>query len=260
MPWLWYVGPILVVAIYLITLLPGRFERRRERELTRWRELMRPTTPGEVDGPIPRQHIPAEFVRPLEELGGGIQLARFELHEKLAYVAVMGPDLHNSSEYQAVITRLAEPAPSMRVAPLAIIDGHRVANIGIKLKKDPGFNELFQIDGKETKRITRWLNRRVRDALRELPYAWLVTTDRTMALAIHGPVDADRLYALLTAADAIFAEHGDEDGPSLFYDEEDEAGDEREDAPDDDEDGTKSAKPPTKSTSKEAPRSAGRAG
>ena len=57
-------------------------------------------------------------------------------------------------------------------------------------------------------------------ATRTAPYAWLVVEGSMMALAIHGPVDADRLYALITAADAIFAEHGAEGGPSLFFDEE----------------------------------------
>ncbi|EYF05537.1 hypothetical protein [Chondromyces apiculatus] len=246
MPWLWYVAPIVVIVLYFLTGLPGRHERRRDREVARFRELMRPEEPGEIDGPQPTRQIPAELSRLLEGLGGGPMLSAFELHHKLAYVAIMGPDFHNSSEYQVVLARLDRKAPSFRVSPLALIDGQRVPNTGIKLKKDASFTDSFQIDGTEAKRVSKWLTSRVRDSLRDLPYAWLVVDQTTMALAIHGPVDADRLYALITAADSIFAEHGAEGGPSLFFDDDD---DDENGAEGDEED---------EATEDEAPRSGGK--
>lgn len=228
MHWLWYVSAAVVVLIYVLTGLPGRHERRRDRELARWRDMMQ--------GPR-LARLPRDMAGVLQELGGGQEIATYELHEKLAYVAVIGPDMQNGSEYQAVVAKLEEPAPSLRVRPLPIIDGKLAPNLGIKLKKDPELTKVFEIKGSAPKPIAKWLSRRVRDALRDMPYAFLVAEGKVMVLAIHGPVDADRLYALVSAADAIFEEHGAEGGPSLFFDEdEDEERGERDEGEDEDED------------------------
>lgn len=253
MHWLWYVSAAVVVLIYVLTGLPGRHERRRDRELARWRDMMRPMrtetqakgyrdstkekVPAEdVAGPR-LARLPRDMAGVLQELGGGQEIAAYELHEKLAYVAVIGPDMQNGSEYQAVVAKLEEPAPSLRVRPLPIIDGKLAPNLGIKLKKDPELTKVFEIKGSAPKPIAKWLSRRVRDALRDMPYAFLVAEGKVMVLAIHGPVDADRLYALVNAADAIFEEHGAEGGPSLFFDEdEDEERGERDEGEDEDED------------------------
>lgn len=210
MPWLWYTAPIVIVLLYVLTGLPARHERRRGRELARWQDLMQ--------GPRPTR-LPRDMAGVLQELGGGEEIATYELHDKLAYVAVIGPDLQNGSEYQAVVMKLEEPAPSLRVRPLPFVDGKLAPNLGIKLKKDPELTKVFEISGGAPKPIAKWLSRRVRDALRDLPYAFLVAQGKVMVLAIYGPVDADRLYALVSAADAIFEEHGAEGGPSLFFDE-----------------------------------------
>ncbi|HSO00092.1 MAG TPA: hypothetical protein VLS89_17485 [Candidatus Nanopelagicales bacterium] len=258
MPWLWYVAPIAVVVLYLLTGLPGRHERRRDRELSRWFEVMRPE--GDVEGDVedgPRRvgRLPGPLAGVLEELGGGEQVAAYALHEKLAYVAAIGPDLQNGSEYQVVVAKLEEPAPTLRARPLPIVDGRPVPNTGLKFKKDPGFAGLYLVecDARSQKAVTKWMSRKVRDALRELPYAWLVVQGNTMALAIYGPADADRMYALVTAADVIFAEYGAEGGPSLFFDEED-GGEEDEEGEEDEGEEAKSAKEAREAKSAKADR------
>jgi hypothetical protein len=247
MPWLWYVSPFVAVLIYVLTSLPGRHERRRGQELALWEEYMTPER-TEIQagtyrsakeakvaqaGPQQVARLPNELHAILPDLGGGSAIAHYELLDKLGYVAIMGPDLGNGSEYQAVVARLESPAPEMRVLPLAIVEGKRVPNTGVSIKKDPELMALFQVEGRSAKGISRWLTRRTRAALKGLPEAWLYTRGRIMALVLYGPVDADRLYALVEAADAIFAEHGDEGGPSLFLDEDD--ADKDEEADDDEE-------------------------
>ncbi len=78
--------------------------------------------------------------------------------------------------------------------------------------------EQFLVEGPDAKAIGRWLSKPIRDALLDFPDAWLFVQDRAMALAVYGPVDADRMEELVIAADAIFAEHGNEGAPSLLFD------------------------------------------
>ncbi|WP_437689666.1 hypothetical protein [Sorangium sp. So ce176] len=255
MPWLWYVGPLALLVVWYLTGLRGRHESRRDAELVRWRALMTPKpaarrsgahgrkTTAEVAGPRPVRSAPSSLERMLQETGGGSVIARYELVPKLAFVAVVGPDAKNGSEYQVVLAKLAKPAPRLTVCPLPIVDGSRVPNTGIQFKKDPEFMEQFLVEGAEAKAIGRWLSTRVRDALRDFPDAWLFVQDRVMALAAYGPVDAERLEELVIAADAIFADHGSDGAPSLLFegdsegeDDEDDADDEEEDDDDGDED------------------------
>ena len=243
MMWLWFVGPAAVLVLWLLTGIPGRHERRRARELARWRDLMTPkqvvhnpegyrvTKETTVDLTGPRQvtSLPGDLNRLHPEIGGGMPVARYELLEKLAYVTVMEPDLISGSEYQAVLARLEKAGPSFTVRPLPIVEGNRVPNTGVQFKKDPAFMQLFLVEGADAKKIGKWLPRSLRHALREFPDAWLYVQGRAMALVLYGPVDADRMYDLITAADTIFAEHGDEGGPSLFFDDEDDRGADDED-------------------------------
>ncbi|WP_437780605.1 hypothetical protein [Sorangium sp. So ce1097] len=249
MPWLWYVGPLALLVVWYLTGLRGRHESRRDAELVRWRALMTPQpaarrpaakgggrkTTAEVAGPRPVRSMPSSLERTLQETGGGAVVARYELVPKLAYVAVVGPDAKNGSEYQVVLAKLAKPAPRLTACPLPILDGQRVPNTGIQFRKDPDFMDQFLVEGPEAKAIGRWLSKRVRDALRDLPDAWLLVQDRVMALAAYGPVDAERMEELVIAADAIFAEHGSEGAPSLlFEDDSDEDDDEDDDEGDED--------------------------
>ncbi len=249
MPWLWYVGPLALLVVWYLTGLRGRHEARRDGELVRWRALMTPKaaarrrgayrdarkTVADIDGPRPVRSSPSSLERMLEETGGGAVVARYELVPKLAYVVVAGPDAKNGSEYQVVLAKLDKAAPRLTVSPLPIIDGNRAPNTGVQFKKDPDFMEQFLVEGPEAKAIGRWLSARVRDALRDFPDAWLFVQDRAMALAVYGPVDAERLQELVIAADAIFAEHGAGGAPSLLF-EDDRAADDDEDDEDEDED------------------------
>lgn len=244
MPWLWYVAPFVVVLLYMLTGLPGRHERRRTRELARWKEYMAPESEDAGPNAFPPEVrvLPGDLQRALPEAGEGIPVAYYELFEKLAYVAVMGPSWKNGSEYQAVVARLARPAPELRVYPLAIVDGKRLPSTGVQIKKDPELMALMQVEGKSAKLVSKWLTRPVRNALKDLPEVWLYARGSVMVLALYGPVDPDRLYALVQAADAIFAEHGAEGGPSLFLDEDDREGG-SEDAGDEDEAGEEDEAP-----------------
>ena len=235
MIWLAYVAPVAVLFVWFLTGFPGPHERRRARELARWRDLMTPKqvqrkqegyratkeTEVALGGPRPVTAFPGDLNRMIPEIGGSVSVARYELIEKLAYVAVMGPDLVSGSEYQAVLARLERPGPVFTVRPLPIIDGKRIPNTGVQFKKDPAFMQLFLVEGPDAKKIGKWLPRSLRAVLLELPDAWLYVDGRAMAVVLYGPVDADRMVDLITAADTIFAEHGAEGGPSLFFDEED---------------------------------------
>lgn len=253
MPWLWYVSPLALLVVWYLTGLRGRHEARRDGELVRWRVLMTPKaasrrrgaqsdarkTIADIDGPRPVRSSPSSLERMLEETGGGAVVARYEFVPKLAYVVVVGPDAKNGSEYQGVLAKLAKAAPRLTVSPLPIVDGTRAPNTGVQFKKDPDFMEQFLVEGPEAKAIGRWLSARVRDALRDLPDAWLFVHDRAMALAVYGPVDAERLQELVIAADAIFAEHGAGGAPSLLFEDDSEAdGDDQDqdDSEDEDED------------------------
>jgi hypothetical protein len=244
MPWLWYVGPLVLLVVWFLTGLRGRHEARRDRELARWRALMTPEAapaqPGGrkadagSDGPRPVRSLPSSIERMLQETGGGAVLARYELVPKLAYAAAVGPDAKNGSEYQAVLAKLAKAAPRLTVCPLPIVDGKRAPNTGVQFKKDPEFMEQFLVEGPDAKAIGRWLSKRIRDALLDFPDAWLFVQDRTLAIAVYGPVDAERFEELVITADAIFAEHGNEDAPSLLFEARSDADDE--DGDDEDED------------------------
>ncbi|WP_437813484.1 hypothetical protein [Sorangium sp. So ce1078] len=252
MPWLWYVGPLALLVVWYLTGLRGRHEARRDSELVRWRALMTPKasrqrgaqrdarkTVADIDGPRPVRSAPSSLERMLDETGGGAVVARYELVPKLAYVEVVGPDSRNGSEYQVVLAKLAKAAPRLTVSPLPIIDGHRAPNNGVQFKKDPDFMEQFLVEGLEAKAIGRWLSARLRDALRDFPDAWLFVQDRAMALAVYGPVDAERLQELVIAADTIFAEHGAGGAPSLLFEDDSQADDDEDDDEadeDDDED------------------------
>ncbi|MGK4008094.1 hypothetical protein WMF31_36085 [Sorangium sp. So ce1036] len=250
MLWLWYAGPLAVLVVWFLTGLRTRHEARRDREIARWRALMLPGTAprpsegrrgsrkatAEDTGPRPVRGLPSSLRQMLAETGGGEVIARYELVPKLAYVAIVGPDAKNGSEYQVVLVKLPEAGPEVTVCPLPILDGQPVPNNGVQFKKDPDFTAQFLVDGPNAKAIGRWLSRPVRDALRDFPDAWLFVRDRVMALVAYGPVDAERLQDLVAIADAIFAERGGEDAPPLLFVDEDEGDDEGDEDDDEDDD------------------------
>ncbi len=259
--WMSIVGPFLVALIWLTT---GSRDRRREREVDAWRRSMGPkgvekestgyrttkkvVTPPTRPGAKIVGALPSPLQRVIDTAGGGHVLGHYELVPKIAFLSAMSANLLTGSDLQAVTGKLEDLAPMFVVRPLPIIEGERIANTGIELKKDPDFMGLFQVDagvepprpvppgGKVllappdeaaiAKKIRGWLSRPVREALRDLPDAWLYVQGKAMALVLYGPADASKLNELVTAADVIFAEHGEDGGPSLFGDDEDDEDDE----------------------------------
>lgn len=234
MPWLWYVAPVALIIVYYLTGLPGARERERDAELARWRDRMTPkrvvkTREGyrgtkesktELEGPRMVSSLPGDLQRLIPDLGGGQAIAYYELQHKLAYVAIMGPDALNGSEYQAVLMKLQKRGPNFRVRPLPIVEGKRIPNTGVQFKKDATFMTQFLVEGTDGRAIGKWLPRSLRKIIREEEDAWLTVDGRAMALVHYGRVEADRLYDLIAAADALFADRGAEGGPSLFFDDE----------------------------------------
>jgi hypothetical protein len=232
--WMWIVGPILVLIIYRLT---GARDKRSEAEVERWRRSMGPKSvvrkerAGYRDGKElieagPGARTVMSLAGPLHRMvqaaGGGDPVARIELVPKLAYLAAMEANAMSGSDHQSVVARLEEPALSFIVRPLPIVEGRRVANTGIEFKKDPDFMALFLVeadtDADQAKKVRGWLTRPIRDALRDLPDAWLRVEGKAMAITLYGPADADKLNQLVTVADVIFAEYGADGGPSLFGD------------------------------------------
>lgn len=253
--WMSIVGPILVALIWLST---GFRNRRREGEVERWRRTMGPkgVVKNEVAsyrsakqigeaGPGAKvvSALPGPLQRVINAAGAGDALGHYELVPKIAYLSVMAANVMTGSDLQAVTGKLEADAPTFVVSPLQIIEGERAANTGLEFKKDLDFMGFFQVDidltppapppagakaqravltdAERAKKIRSWLSRPVRDALRDLPDAWLYVQGRAMALVLYGPADAAKLNELVTVADVIFAEHGDDGGPSLFGDDDD---------------------------------------
>ena len=240
MRWLWYVGPIVIAIVYLWTaLLPTRRDRWRKAELRRWVTEMlgpppvdRPREPGyrppgepaeQQPSPATRDRfigrLPASFDPIADEAGLGSSLANVTLVPKLAYLTARSANRESSSNLLTVLVKLAKPAPAMVIRPLPIVDGRRQENRGMTIPGDPRFNEEFTVEGTDTAQIAKWLGAPIREALLELPDAWLRTDGRMLALTVYGDADADRIDELVAAADAIFAERGAGKAPSLFGDE-----------------------------------------
>lgn len=246
--WLWIVGPMAMAVLYLVT---DWRDKRREAEVEQWRlglgappPTAAPTKAGYRDGKQVKQlpagakkvaGLPGPLARILLAAGGGERVGYFELVPKLAYLAVMGGNATSGSDHQTVVARLDEQAPTFMVRPLPILEGQREINTGVQFKKDPDFMDQFQVERShepgfvaigseaEDKAIRKWLSPPLREALMDLPDAWLRVEGKTMALTLYGPTDTDKLNDLVTAADVVFAEYGAEGGPSLFGDDDEEA-------------------------------------
>lgn len=227
--WLWILGPLVAALVFVLT---DWRDKRREIEIERWRGRKQ----GAGAGPKSVTSLPGPLARMLLAAGGGKRIAQYELVSKLAYLALLGGDATAGSDHQTVVAKLDEAAPTLTVRPLPILDGQSEPNTGVQFKKDAEFMEAFIVErgleGSDAappaaseagdKAIRQWLSPPVRAALLELPDAWLRVEGKTMALTLYGPIDADRLHELVTAADVIFAEYGAEGGPSLFGDDEEE--------------------------------------
>jgi hypothetical protein len=267
--WMWIVSPVLLALIWLTTGWRDRrreseIERWRrtmgpgsvvEKEPAGYRSGKQVGKPG--PGAKLVSALPGPLQRVLDAAGGGDALGHYELVPKLAYLSAMAANAVAGSDLQAVTGKLEDDVPAFIVRPAPMIEGESALSTGIEFKKDPEFTALFQIDpvvttnappprpgskeakaqqqplsdAERAKKIRSWLSRPVRDALRDLPDAWLYVQGRTMALVLYGTADAAKLDELVTVADVIFAEYGEDGGPSLFGDDDDEGDDEAEAAP-----------------------------
>jgi|GEM_PF-4721697 len=229
--WLWIVGPIAAGLLFVLT---GKVDQRISREIDAWREHLgerrsKLRKGARVAGeskkkvkdtrPKPVGALSRDFAEAIEEVGEGKVIGQYELAPKVAYARFVMGDAEGSSDHQTVLVRLAEPGPSFKARPLPLLDEHsRVANTGIEFRKDPKFAStyLVEADAAQAAAIGKWLSRDLRALLRERGDVWLYVSGRAMALTVYGTIREEKIAALVELAEVFVAEHGAEDGPSLF--------------------------------------------
>lgn len=207
--WLWFIGPIGVVVLYVLTGFANDDREQRERAASSWRK-------GPGGGAKIVRRLPPELAIALDDAGGGRAFTNYELFPKIAYLALMGSDAVAASDHQTIVGSLDGDPPSFVVRPLPILDGKRVANSGVQFPKDEDFMAEFLVEGEDATRIEKWLSRPLRTALLDVPTAWLRVRGKTMALTVYGFADEEQIDELVLTADTIFAEHGAQGGPSLL--------------------------------------------
>lgn len=216
---LWVAGPVGMVFIYFAT---GGGDKHRDNELNAWRTKAGwPRAVGELikkkgGGGRTVAWPPPALWHLVGEAGPGQHLVTFQLHPKLAYLAVTDANLLNASEHVTLIAKLEESAPKMLVHPLPKQEGDKKKSTGIVFKKDPKFSGMFIVEGTQPAYLRSWLNARVRKALTALPDVWVRTQGSAVALTLYGRPREDRITKLVEVADVIFGEYGAEGGPSLL--------------------------------------------
>lgn len=160
-----------------------------------------------------------EFIEISEEIGEGKVVGQYELVPKVAYARFVCGDVGGSSDHQSILIRLAEPGPTFTAKPLPLLnETTRVPNTGIEFRKDPEFfsTYLVEADVALAKQIGKWLSRDLRALLCEDGEVWLHVRGKTMALSLYGTIGAEKIAALTDLAEVFVAEHGADDGPSIF--------------------------------------------
>lgn len=236
--WLWIVGPIAVAVIYALT---AQVDKRRAAEADAW---------AAGAGLKKVSAAPSELGRMFEEAGGGTPSRIYELVPKLAYLGLFDADASAASEHQTVVCKLDAPSPYLTARPLPIVEGNRIANVGVAFPKHVEFAELYLVEGPDHAAIKKWLGRPLRKALLDLPDTWLRVDGKAMAVTLYGGADADRIDDLVATADLLFAEYGADGGPSLLPDLDDD---------EDDEDDEDEPPPPPKVAAKPKPAAKGAA-
>ncbi|MSP26754.1 MAG: hypothetical protein EXR75_16750 [Myxococcales bacterium] len=218
MKWLWFAGPLVFLAVFLaVVLSTTKEDERRRAELERWlEELLGPYR--EAGRLVTRRvrALPSAFTELVARAGGGARVCDVMLVPKLAYVAVRAADGMTGSSQQTVVMKLRKAAPRFSCRPLPVVDGQSVDNSGLSLDDEQLF-AAFLIEGAaETKAaLHEWLSPELRDALLELPSAWLSTDGATLALTQYGALSAEQLDDLTALADAFYSEHGAAPGSLL---------------------------------------------
>ena len=188
MRWLWLVGPLVVLFVYLMLILfPSRTERRWREQVRRWiDEYLGPIQVGESHRSRRVKRLPLPFEQAVDRAGGGARVTDVVLVSKLAYAAVRAADGYSGSEQQSVICRLKKAAPAMTVRPLVVIDDRAVENRGLDIG-DESFTDLFVVDGEDedVDAISKWLADEVREAINDMPELWLRTEDKLLTLTLY---------------------------------------------------------------------------
>jgi hypothetical protein len=254
--WLWIVGPVTVGLIFVLTgkvdqrvyreieawreqLGARRAKNRKRTKVTSaedkaesggtvWRGKqpgVLPASPSESKKkskdlrPKAIGSLGRDFAEIVEEIGEGKVVGQYELAPKVAYARFIAGDAEGSSDHQSVLIRLAEPGPTFTAKPLPLLDENtRVPNTGIEFRKDPQFFSTYLVEAEVSlaKQIGKWLSRDLRALLCEHEDVWLHVQGKTMALSLYGPIREEKISALIELAEVFVAEHGADDGPSLF--------------------------------------------
>jgi uncharacterized RDD family membrane protein YckC len=211
MRWLWLVGPLTVLFVYLLLILfPSRTERRWREQVRLWiDEYLGPIVTGDKRRSRRVKRLPLSFEAAAQRAGGGSRVTDVVLVSKIAYAAVRAADGQAGSEQQSVMCRLEKSAPSMLVRPLVVIDDRAAENSGLDVG-DEAFTDLFVVQGEgpDADAISDWLDDDVRSALSEMPELWLRTEGKMMTLSLYGEPDAERLDEMVAIADTLFAIYG----------------------------------------------------
>ncbi|HZO12573.1 MAG TPA: RDD family protein [Polyangiaceae bacterium] len=210
MPWLWFAGPFVFLLVYLLlSVWPTQEEKRIQAELLRWLDdYIGPLRDGKKSRSRRVRGLPPQFDQLVQDIGEGPRVCDVVLVPKNAYLAARLSGGMTSTNQFTVVCALEDAAPAFTCRPLPIVDGKPAENRGILFGADRAFGTAFLVEGAQTKPITKWMSSAVREALLELPEAFLVVRGRMMALTVHGAADADKLDELVDVADAIYAEHG----------------------------------------------------
>jgi hypothetical protein len=231
--WIWIAFPIAAGLIFVLT---RKVDARALKEIEAWRDALgarrsskrsstRTAYRDKADKkpkdrrPKPVGALPKELGPLVEIIGEGNVLGQYELAPKVAYARFVTANLLGSSDHQSVLVRLAEPGPTFTATPLPLLDETRhVPNTGIVFKKDPEFSEayLIEAEARYAKAINAWLSKDLRKLVREHGDVWLHVSGRAMALSVYGTISEEKIDALMELADVFVAEHGADDGPSLF--------------------------------------------
>src|SRR5262245_10718358 len=193
MPWLWFAGPFVVMLIYLsMSVWPTEEEKRIHRELLRWLdEYLGPLRVGKKVKSRRVRNLPRELAPLVEEAGGGVRVSDVVLVPGCAYLAARAANGLTSTNQFTIVCTLDKVAPQFTCRPLPVVEGRATENRGILFPDDSAFSSAFIVDGAQSKVITKWLSTPVREALLELPEAFLRAQGQTMALTVYGSIDAD---------------------------------------------------------------------
>ncbi len=209
MSWLWFMGPLMLLATYLSVVLSGTTEDARRRlQLNRWVDEFLGGLYDRDKKLLSRRvrALPNALLPLVDEAGGGARIADIVLVPQQAYLAVRGGSGQTLSSQHTVVCRLKKAAPSLVVRPLPFVDGRPLDNAGLVI--DTTFGESFIVEGSDVKAAKKWLDSEVRTTLLSLPEAFLRTHGENLTLTLYGSLDADRIDELVAAADALYAHLG----------------------------------------------------